>query len=70
MKHSIILIIYVKLINSIKLLKKMVIYFNNCLVLRHTKYNGVQQVYCNPFLQKQFYGSHRLDPVMICQPGI
>ena len=21
----------------------------NCLVLGHTKYNGVQRVYCNPF---------------------
>jgi hypothetical protein len=38
-----------------------------CLVLGHTKYNGVQLVYCNPFLMKTLYGSHSLD---IRQPGI
>ncbi len=27
---------------------------NNCLVLGHTKYNGVQRVYCNPFPAKNF----------------
>jgi hypothetical protein len=27
-------------------------------------------VYCNPFPEKQFYGSHRLDLVMIGPPGI
>ncbi len=37
----------------------------NCLILGHTKCNGVQRVYCNPF-----YGSHRLDPVMIRPPGL
>ncbi len=42
----------------------------NCLVLGHNKYKGVQRVYCNPFPKKPFYGSHRLDPVMICPPGI
>ena len=42
----------------------------NCLVLGHTKYNGVQRVYCNPFSAKQFYGSHRLDLVMIRPPGV
>ena len=42
----------------------------NCLVLGHNKYKGVQRVYCNPFPKKQFYGSHRLDPVMIRPPGI
>ena len=42
----------------------------NCLVLGHTKYSGVQRVYCNPFLTKMFYGSHRIDPVMIRPPGI
>ena len=44
----------------------------NCLVLGHTKYNGVQrvQVYCNPFPAKPFHGSHRLDFVMIRPPGI
>ena len=42
----------------------------NCLVLGHTKYKGVQRVYCNPFPTKQFYGSHRLDPVMLRPPGI
>ncbi len=42
----------------------------NCLVLGHTKYNGVQRVYCNPFPAKPLYGSHRLDLVMIWPPGI
>ncbi len=31
----------------------------NCLVLGHTKYMGVQRIYCNPFPAKPFYGSHR-----------
>ena len=34
------------------------------------KYNGVQRVYCNLFPAKSFYGSHRLDPVMIRPPGL
>ena len=34
----------------------------NCLVLGHTKYNGVQRVYCNPFPAKPI--------VMIRPPGI
>jgi hypothetical protein len=42
----------------------------NCLVLGHTKYNGVQRVYCNPFPAKPFYGSHSLDLVMIRPPGV
>jgi hypothetical protein len=42
----------------------------NCLVLGHTKYNGVQQVYCNPCPAKTFHGSHHLDIVMIRPPGI
>ena len=42
----------------------------NCLVLGHTKYSGVQRVYCNPFPSKPFHGCHRLDPVMIRPPGI
>ena len=42
----------------------------SCLVLGHTKYKGVQRVYCNPFPAKTFYGSHRLDLVMIRPPGI
>jgi hypothetical protein len=42
----------------------------NCLVLGHTKYRGVQLVYCNPFPTKMFYGSHRMDLVMIRPPGI
>ncbi len=41
----------------------------NCLVLGHTKYNGVQRVYCNPFLAKPFYSCHCLDMVMIRPPG-
>ena len=42
----------------------------NCVVLGHTKYNGVQRVYCNPFPAKPFHGSHRLDIVMIRPPVI
>jgi hypothetical protein len=42
----------------------------NCLVIRHTKYKGVQRVYCNPFPAKPFHGSHRMDLVMIRPPGI
>jgi hypothetical protein len=30
----------------------------NCLVLGHTKYKGVQRVYCNLFPAKMFHGSH------------
>ncbi len=37
----------------------------NCLVLGHTKYNSVQRVYCNPFLEKTFHGSHLLGIVII-----
>ena len=42
----------------------------NCLVLGHSKFKGVQRIYCNPFPAKTFYGSHRLDLVMIRPPGI
>ncbi len=42
----------------------------NCLVLGHAKYKGVQRVYCNAFSKKTFYGSHRMDPVIIRPPGI
>ena len=42
----------------------------NCLVLGHTKYSGVQRVYCNLFPSKPFHCCHRLDPVMIRPPGI
>jgi hypothetical protein len=42
----------------------------NCLVLGHTKYNGVQRLYCNPFPAKPFYGSHCLDLIMIWPPGL
>ncbi len=42
----------------------------NCLVLGHTKYSGIQMVYCNPFLAKQFHGSNCMDLVMIRPPGI
>jgi len=45
----------------------------NCLVLGHTKYNGVQRVYCNQFPAKPLYGpnygSYQLDLVMIWPPG-
>ena len=42
----------------------------NCLVLGHTKYSGIQRVYCNPFLAKPFHESHSMDLVMIRPPGI
>ena len=42
----------------------------NCLVLGHTRYKGVQQVYCNPFPSKMFHGSHCMDSVMIRQQGV
>ncbi len=42
----------------------------NCLVLGHTKYNGVQRVYCNSFPAKPLYDSHLLDLVMIQPPGM
>jgi hypothetical protein len=42
----------------------------NCLVLGHTKYNGVLQVYCNPCPAKMLHCIHRLDIVMIRPPGI
>ena len=42
----------------------------NCLVLGHSKYSGIQRVYCNQFLAKPFHGSHRMDLVMIRPPGI
>ncbi len=42
----------------------------NCLVLGHTKYNGAQRVYCDPFPAKLFYGNHRLNLVMIRPPGL
>jgi hypothetical protein len=38
------------------------------LVLGHAQYKGVQRVYCNPFPKKMFYGSHRMDPVIIPFP--
>ncbi len=42
----------------------------NCVVLGHTKYKGVQRIYCNPFPAKPFHGCHRLDLVIIRPPGI
>ncbi len=42
----------------------------NWLVLGHTKNTGVQWIYCNTFPAKPFYGSYRLDPVMIWPLGI
>ena len=42
----------------------------NCLVLGHTKCNSVQRVYCNPFPEKTFHGSHRLDLVIIRPQGV
>ena len=42
----------------------------NCLVLGHTKYSGVQRVYCNPFPAKTLHASHSMYFVMIQPPGI
>ncbi len=39
----------------------------NCLLLRHSKHNGVQRVYCNQFPAKLLYGSICLELVMIRQ---
>jgi hypothetical protein len=41
----------------------------NWLVLGHTKYNGVQRVYCNQFPAKPLHSRHRSDLVMIRPPG-
>ncbi len=44
-----------------------------CMVFGHTKpeaHRCMQRVYWNPFPAKQFYGSHRLDLVMIRPQGI
>ena len=37
----------------------------HCLVLGHTKCKGGQRIYCYPFPEKPFYGSHRVELVMI-----
>ena len=42
----------------------------NWLVLGHTKNTGVHWIYCSSFPAKPFYGSYRLDPVMIWPLGI
>ena len=42
----------------------------NCVVLGHTKYKGVQRIYCNPFPAKPFHGCHRPDLVIIRPLGI
>ena len=39
-------------------------------MLGHTKYKGVQMVYCNPFPGKPFHDSHHVDLVMIRSQGI
>ncbi len=43
------IILFIYLILSGKLLSG-----NNCVLLGHTKYKGVQLIYCNPFPAKQF----------------
>ena len=42
----------------------------NCMILGHTKYEGVQRVYCDPFPRKLFYGSNRMDLVFVRPPGV
>ena len=39
-------------------------------MLGHTKYSGVQRVYCNQFPVKTFHASHSMDFVMFLPPGI
>jgi hypothetical protein len=53
---------YLELQDSAKGKGHFVLY--NCLVLGHSKYSGIQRVYCNPFLAKPFHGSHHIDLVM------
>ena len=42
----------------------------NCMVLAHTKYEGVQRIYCDPFPNKTFYSTHRMDPVFVRPSGV
>ena len=42
----------------------------NCLILGHTKYKGVQRIYCDPFPKKKFYGANRMDLVFVRPPGV
>ena len=42
----------------------------NCMILSHTKYEGVQRIHCDPFPNKKFYGTHRMDPVFVRPPGV
>jgi len=41
----------------------------NVLVIGHTKYSGVQRVYCEPFPNRTFHGYHRQDLVFCRPPG-
>ena len=67
--HIILIILIISFVVQVDaLLKTLELY--NCLVLGHTKYKGVQRVYCNPFPEKPLHGSHRMDLVMIRPPGI
>jgi hypothetical protein len=42
----------------------------HCLVIGHSKHQGVQRVYCDPFPKKLFHGANRQDLVFIRPPGI
>jgi len=42
----------------------------NYLVLGHTKYEGVQRIYCDPFPNKKFYSNHRMDLVFVRPPVV
>jgi len=53
---------YLELQDSAKGKGHFVLY--NCLVLGHSKYSGIQRVYCNQFLAKPFHGSQHIDLVM------
>ena len=42
----------------------------NCLVIGHSKHQGVQRLYCDPFPKKLFYGRNRQDLALVRPPGI
>ena len=42
----------------------------NCLIIGHSKHDGVQRVYCDPFPKKLFHGRNRQDLALVRPPGI
>ena len=39
-------------------------------ILGNTKYKGVQRIFCDPFPNKTFYGTNRMDLVFVRPPGV